>query len=99
MEDSELWRGVVNCTHTGRFITEGVVRAVDGNDASEQLGRWFRNLDMGEQGGDWTLTSHRLVSRPPEVLLASRPWPLDPEHKHLERQPTQRSVPWQLRYR
>lgn len=111
MEDnsSQLWRGVVNCTYTGRFIAEKVVRGVDYSACSEQLSEWFRGLDLG--GGDWTLTAHRLVSRPPEVLLASRPRPLEPEHKHLEQParlwpveaptgaPEPRSVPVERRYR
>ncbi len=77
-ESSQLWRGVVTDTRSGRFVTEKIVRAVDSEDASEQLGGWFHGMDLAP-GDDLTLISHRLVSRGPESLLGSRPrlWPVD----------------------
>ena len=79
-ENSQLWRGVVTDTCSGRFVTEKIVRVADHEDAHEQLRRWFHGMDLAH-GADVTLASHRLVSRGPESLLGSRPrslWPVDP---------------------
>lgn len=95
-EDSQLWRGVVTDTYSGWFVTEKIVRAVDNENAKEQLSRWFHGLDLAHVD-DLTLVSHRLVSRGPESLLDSRPrlWPVDPPATRQD----PRSVPPALRYR
>ena len=101
--ESQLWRGVVNCTYTGRFIAETVVRGDGPDDCIQQLSQWMDDLDLGS--GDWTLSTHRLVARGPEILLARghwQPqaqrspalWPVDPPAPR-----NCRSVPPSQRYR
>ena len=34
-EDSQLWRGVITCTYTGRFIAEKIVRGNGYSEASK----------------------------------------------------------------
>ena len=97
-ENSQLWRGVVTDTCSGRFVTEKIVRVADYEDAHEQLRRWFHGMDLAH-GDDLTLASHRLVIRGPESLLGSRPslWPGVVDPPTTSRDP--RSVPPSLRYR
>lgn len=99
-EGSQLWRGVITCTYTGRLIAEKIVRGDDYSEASKELGDWFNNQDLGP--GDWTLTASRLVTRPPETLLGHRQEPQGrrlPEPWPIATTPAPRSVPWQARYR
>ena len=91
--ESQLWRGVVNCTYSGRFIAETVVRGDGPDDCIKQLSQWMDDLDLGS--GDWTLSTHRLVARGPVEVSRPRLWPVD---RHIEvRAP--RSTPPALRYR
>ena len=92
--ESQLWRGVVNCTYTGRFIAEKIVRGNGPDDCRQQLSRWMEDhLDLGS--GDWTLSTHRLVAREPVEVSRPRLWPVEPPAAL----PAPRSVPAALRYR
>jgi hypothetical protein len=92
MEDSELWRGVVH-NFAGKYLGELTVRGANALECQQRLSDWFERWFPQT---DIQLTACRLVTRPPEVLLASRPRPL--EREPLVQGPAQRSVPWQQRY-
>ena len=100
-KESQLWRGVITCTYSGKFIAEKIVRGNSYSEASKELGEWFRNYELGS--GDWTLSATRCVTRGPETLLETRH---EPQQQRRQPQPwpiatgaPPRSVPWEARYR
>ena len=97
-ENSQLWRGVVH-TFAGKYLGELTVRGDSPLECQQRLTDWFNNYF---HQADISLTACRLVTRGPEVLLATRHRQPQPQLWPVAGPPAaarpERSVPPSQRY-